>query len=103
TIHETINFILAVGLGRTHHSEVEEKLYHRADVYIDHWEGVNTELAGLAEIIEFKGEVGKVILNQITTKDVNRITVFQSLGMAIEDCAMSRLIYDLYIENQKTN
>ncbi|XP_072379293.1 ketimine reductase mu-crystallin isoform X2 [Diabrotica undecimpunctata] len=94
--------INAVGLGRTHHSELEEKLYYHADVYIDHWEGVNSELSGLAKLIEFKGEVGKVIMNQITTEDINRITVFQSLGMAIEDCAMSRLVYDLYIKKQKS-
>ncbi|CAH1100823.1 unnamed protein product [Psylliodes chrysocephalus] len=93
--------INSVGAGRNHHSEIEESLYFNADVYIDHWEGAKTELAGLEKIgIQFKAEVGKVILNQVKTEDPNRITIFQSLGMAVEDCAMSRLIYDSYLKTK---
>ncbi|XP_074030641.1 ketimine reductase mu-crystallin [Leptinotarsa decemlineata] len=89
--------INAVGAGKTHHSEVQEKLYFQSDVYIDHWEGAKTELAGLEKAgVKFKGEVGGVIRGDIKTEDENKITIFQSLGMGVEDCAMARLIFDLY-------
>ncbi|CAG9865160.1 unnamed protein product [Phyllotreta striolata] len=91
--------INSVGLGKTHHSEVEEKLYFDADVYIDHWEGARAELSGLIKAgVQFKGEVGSVIANEVQTEDANRVTIFQSLGMAVEDCAMGRLIYDTYLK-----
>ncbi|KAG5877036.1 hypothetical protein JTB14_006517 [Gonioctena quinquepunctata] len=93
--------INAVGAGRAnHHSELEEKLYFESDVYIDHWEGAKKELAGLESAgVKFKGEIGGVIRGDFKTNDQDRITIFQSLGMAVEDCVMARLIFDLYKSN----
>jgi thiomorpholine-carboxylate dehydrogenase len=86
-----------VGAGLTHHSELSESIYLRGEVYVDHRTGAEVELAGLKELgVEFKGEIGSLIAGDLSPPPSNRITVFQSLGMAVEDCAMARLVYDLY-------
>jgi thiomorpholine-carboxylate dehydrogenase len=87
----------AVGAGLTHHSELSESIYLRGEVYVDHRTGAEVELVGLKELgVEFKGEIGSLIAGDLSPPPSNRITVFQSLGMAVEDCAMARLVYDLY-------
>ncbi|RZC43336.1 ketimine reductase mu-crystallin [Asbolus verrucosus] len=89
--------INAVGAGLTHYSELSESIYLASDVYIDYSEGAEAELTGLKELgVEFKGEIGTLVSGGVSPSSVNQITVFQSLGMAVEDCAMARMVYDLY-------
>lgn len=76
---------------------MEETIYHDSDIYADHLVSAKTELAHLIEKgITFKGEVGDVINQPLQTPETKRKTIFHSLGMAVEDCAMARLIYDLH-------
>lgn len=73
----------AVGAGLSHHSELEEKIYREADIYVDHFESANKELAGLLNMgIKFAGEIGQLISGglQLENVDSGKITVFQSLG-----------------------
>ena len=50
-------------------------------MYIDHWAGAQTELAGLGKLgVEFKGEIGGVITGDLSPPPLDQVTVFQSLG-----------------------
>lgn len=88
--------INAVGATAGVHDELEACIYDEADIYVDHYSGANSELKGLLEKgHKFKGEVGGLI-NGTITPTPGKITIFQSLGMAVEDVAVARLVYDLY-------
>ncbi|XP_018580364.1 ketimine reductase mu-crystallin [Anoplophora glabripennis] len=98
--------INAVGCGTNHYNELDEQLYLNSDVYIDYWAGARDSLSGLEKLgVHFRGEVGDVIGGGLPIPAPDRITVFQSLGMAVEDGAMARLVFDLYQkrETEKQN
>ncbi|XP_018326442.1 ketimine reductase mu-crystallin [Agrilus planipennis] len=91
--------INAVGAGQKHHSELEESIYLNADVFVDYLAGAKKELSGLERIsVKFKGEVGDIITGMLKYTEPKKITIFQSLGMAVEDTAMARLLYDLHMK-----
>ncbi|KAK4873907.1 hypothetical protein RN001_013267 [Aquatica leii] len=93
--------INAVGVG-PNNFEVEEDVYKVSQVYIDHWAGAKTELKFLIDAgVLFKGQIGDVITGSVPPPVDGCITIFQSLGMAVEDCAMARMIYDLHTKNIK--
>ncbi|CAG9767327.1 unnamed protein product [Ceutorhynchus assimilis] len=84
--------------------ELDREIYKHSEVYVDNWPGANAELGELTGFgANMKAEVGEVILGKIAGPDGKQISVFQSLGMASEDCAMARLIYDLYMKKQQKN
>ncbi|KAK5641569.1 hypothetical protein RI129_010116 [Pyrocoelia pectoralis] len=79
--------------------EIDDEVYKASNVYIDHWEGARDELKHLLDIgIQFKGQIGDLICGSIKPPSEKSITIFESLGMAVEDCAMARMIYDLHVE-----
>ncbi|XP_044252724.1 ketimine reductase mu-crystallin [Tribolium madens] len=90
--------INAIGAGVNHYSELSLDIYKTSDVYVDHADGAKVELAGLGDLgVKMRG-IGGVIAGDLPPPTLNQVTVFQSLGMAVEDCAMARLIYDLYVK-----
>ncbi|XP_069701560.1 ketimine reductase mu-crystallin isoform X2 [Periplaneta americana] len=93
--------INAVGAGVSHHSELDPELYRNVSIYTDTMAAAKVELKGLAEMgVTIKGEVGEII-NGTTSVDRKEITVFQSLGMAVEDVVSAKLIYDEYKKIKK--
>lgn len=93
-----INFVTAVGNSVTHHSEIDGGLYGKSKIYIDNWAGAETELKTLNYPII--GEVGEVI-NGVLETPTQSLTIFQSLGMAVEDAAVGQLIMELYKRDKK--
>ncbi|KAB0793111.1 hypothetical protein PPYR_12731 [Photinus pyralis] len=92
--------INAVGVGLDCR-EIDDEVYKAANVYIDHWDGAKEELKHLIDIgIQFKGQIGDLIRGSIKPPPKNSLTIFQSLGMAVEDCAVARMIYDLHMQNK---
>ncbi|XP_055911244.1 ketimine reductase mu-crystallin [Eupeodes corollae] len=89
--------INAVGASASHYSELNQDIYDVASVYIDYWAGAKTELAGLRTNIVC--EVGEVIINDKKTPEKG-ITVFQSLGMAVEDAAVAQAVYQ-HLKNKQ--
>ncbi|ENN70570.1 hypothetical protein D910_01876 [Dendroctonus ponderosae] len=86
--------------GEDKRYELSAETYKNAAVYVDSWEGANKELTGLLEFgAEMKAEIGDVILGNVQSGNKDR-SIFQSLGMAAEDCAMARLVYDLHKRKQ---
>ncbi|XP_055597725.1 ketimine reductase mu-crystallin [Uranotaenia lowii] len=82
--------INALGAGRTHHAELAQDIYDESQVFIDYQSGAKKELAGLKSTIV--GEIGEVLLNRKSIPS-SGITVFQSIGMAVEDVAIGRLFH----------
>lgn len=81
--------------------ELEEEIYRNAQVYVDSWNGAKKELKKLKEYgADMKAEVGEVILGKVSKPAKEKVTIFQSLGMAAEDCAMARLVYDLHLQKK---
>lgn len=67
----------------SHYSELDERIYREADIYVDHFESANRELAGLLDMgIKFSAEIGQLISKErcLKNSDNNKITIFQSLG-----------------------
>ncbi|XP_039444088.1 ketimine reductase mu-crystallin isoform X1 [Culex pipiens pallens] len=87
--------INAIGSGLQHHTELAQDIYDECSVFIDYWNGAKAELATLKSTIV--GEVGEVVLKQKVVPS-SGITVFQSLGMAVEDAAIGKLFYSKYME-----
>lgn len=78
--------------------ELDDDTYKASDVYVDNLNGARSELGGINKLgVEFKGQIGDLITGKVPPPLPEAMTVFQSLGMAVEDCAMARLIYDLHI------
>lgn len=96
SININIDLLIAVGAGFNHHSELSAELYLACNVYVDNWASARTELQTLkANIV---GQVGDVINKKIQRVD-NGITVFQSMGMAVEDAAVGQMIFEMYKKN----
>ncbi|XP_055844837.1 ketimine reductase mu-crystallin-like [Episyrphus balteatus] len=90
--------INAVGVSVNHYSELGQDIYDVAPVYIDSWAGAKTELAGLKTNLVC--EVGEVIFDGGMCPKQG-ISVFQSLGMAVEDAAVAQAVYQKLKRNNQ--
>lgn len=87
--------INAVGACRPDWAEISPELMRSAVVYVDSREGA---LAESGDVIlskaEIYSELGEMILGQKEAQR-NKLTVFKSLGMSIEDTMAAQLVLDL--------
>ncbi|XP_061397730.1 ketimine reductase mu-crystallin [Musca vetustissima] len=84
--------INTVGAGQVHFGEVAQDIYDNGVVYVDSLVSAQTELKGLkANIV---GEIGDVIRNKGQRQEQNRITIFQSMGIAAEDATVAQAVYE---------
>jgi len=89
--------INAVGCGpKSHHAELSQDIYDNCSLYIDHWAGYKTELKDLKTNVI--GTVGDAIIDEKNIPEKG-ISVFQSLGMAVEDVTVAQSIYEV-IKNE---
>ncbi|XP_013105537.2 ketimine reductase mu-crystallin [Stomoxys calcitrans] len=84
--------INTVGAGQVHFGEVGQDIYDNAVVYVDSLVSAKTELKDLKATII--GEVGEVIRNEGQRTENNRITIFQSMGIAAEDATVAQAVYN---------
>ncbi|XP_055844836.1 ketimine reductase mu-crystallin-like [Episyrphus balteatus] len=84
------NFLSAVGASVNSYSELGQDIYDVAPVYIEYWAGAKADLADLKTNIVC--EVGEVILGSGKCPE-NGISVFHSMGMAVEDAAVVQAVY----------
>lgn len=88
--------ICAVGANRSHHSEISVPLHRRAAIIVDSMDTAKEEFADfIQQGIRPWGEVGDLI-NGRKSKPNAEVTIFYSLGMAIEDVLSAQLIYENY-------
>jgi ornithine cyclodeaminase len=94
--------ICAVGACRPDMREVDTPLVQRAKVYVDSRAGALAEAGDLVIPIEegayaaerIVGEVGELFAGRVSGRTSDRdITLFESLGMAIEDIAAADIVY----------
>lgn len=79
-------------IGTSVDKEIDLDVYNEAAVYVDCLRTATEELGKLG--IKFKGDIGSLVREE-SSPSVG-ITLFQNLGVAVEDAAIARLIYDLY-------
>ncbi|KAM7347128.1 ketimine reductase mu-crystallin [Cochliomyia hominivorax] len=83
--------INTVGAGQVHFGEVAQDIYDQSVVYVDSMASAKVELKDLkARIV---GEVGEVIRNGKRSEN-ERVTIYQSMGIAAEDATVAQAIYD---------
>lgn len=86
---------LAIGAGVHHHSEVNIDVYQSASVFIESNVGIQTELKGIEPFIS--GEIGELIDGRKHSNE-SGVSLFQSMGNALEDGVMANLIYQKFMK-----
>ncbi|XP_046659618.1 ketimine reductase mu-crystallin-like [Homalodisca vitripennis] len=87
--------INAVGANRNHYSELPLDVYKHSTVVVDAWDSARNELRGLIDSgIELFCELGELIREVKRLPGTSKFTIFQSLGMSLEDIATAKLIYN---------
>ncbi|XP_045609501.1 ketimine reductase mu-crystallin [Procambarus clarkii] len=87
--------INSVGAPSPNMQEMEENLVREATVYTDSYEAARNESGDIIKSgAAVFAEIGEVILQ---TKPVlhDKITIFKSLGLAVEDAVSAQLVYEL--------
>ena len=93
--------IVAVGACRPDQQEMDPALVARARLFVDSREGAFAEAGdivlalrdGLIDRDHVVGELGEVIAGRVDGRGTdNEVTIFKSLGMAVEDVAAARLV-----------
>ncbi|HME07843.1 MAG TPA: ornithine cyclodeaminase family protein [Bryobacteraceae bacterium] len=94
--------IVAVGACRPNEKELQPALVARARLFVDSREGAFQESGDILEALNtgqitrdhILGELGEVVTDRrLGRLDPNDITIFKSLGMAVEDLAAAQLVY----------
>ncbi|KAF5296892.1 hypothetical protein FQA39_LY19281 [Lamprigera yunnana] len=80
--------------------ELYPEVYKTSCVFVDSTSNAKIQLKHIEALgVEFKGQIGDLISKKIPKPDLGETTIFQSLGMGVEDCAVARMIYDLHVSN----
>jgi alanine dehydrogenase len=84
----------AVGATRPNWRELDDVLLRKAQIYVDSREAAGKESGDVIAAGEIVGEIGEVITGSKPgrTSD-DQITLFKSVGVAIEDVAAADLVY----------
>ena len=99
--------IVSVGACRPDQREMDPGLVARARLFVDSREGALKEsgdvVMGIAEgrfgPEHLAGELGELVLGRVTGREADdQITLFKSLGMAVEDVATADLVYRSAVE-----
>lgn len=94
--------VCAVGACRPDHREMDTELVRRSRVFMDSREGALAEAgdiviplkAGAFVEAHLAGELGEVVLGTVAGRtSAGDVTIFKSLGMAVEDVAAAHLVY----------
>jgi ornithine cyclodeaminase len=94
--------VCAVGACRPDQREMDTELVRRSRVYVDSREGALAEAgdiviplkAGAFAEAHLAGELGEVVLGTVAGRtSAGDVTIFKSLGMAVEDVAAAHLVY----------
>lgn len=94
--------INAVGSSTPSHCEIEPALMGQVALFVDRREStlnesgdyLNAARAGLVSAESLRAEIGELVIGQHPGRTgVEEITLFKSLGMALEDVATARVLY----------
>ena len=94
--------ICAVGACRPTHRELETALVARSRLFVDSTIGALAEAGDIVLAIQdgaiaathIAGELGALVSGTVPGRqNLSQVTLFKSLGMAVEDVAAARLVY----------
>jgi len=94
--------VVCVGACRPTQQEMPPPLVKRARLYVDSRAAAVVEsgdvvmniAAGLFDASHIRGEIGELVLGRIDGRsNVNEVTIFKSLGMAVEDVVAADLVF----------
>jgi thiomorpholine-carboxylate dehydrogenase len=100
--------VLAVGACRPDWRELDSNLMEHALIIVDSREAALKESGDIILAkVDVHSEVGELVaMGSVTTETMHslgkKFVVFKSLGVAIEDAVTGKLIYDKYLERNKT-
>jgi len=84
----------AVGATRPNWRELDDVLLRKARIYVDSREAAGKESGDIIAAGEIAGEIGEVITGSKPGRTSgDQITLFKSVGVAIEDVAAADLVY----------
>jgi len=95
--------LCAVGACRPTEREMDATLVARGSLYVDSREAALAEAGdivlaikdGAIEATHIKGELGEVVAGKVPGRTAaEHVTIFKSLGMAVEDVAAAHLVYE---------
>jgi ornithine cyclodeaminase len=99
--------VVSVGACRPDHREMAPALVARARVFVDSRAGALAESGDIVQGIaegrfdagHLAGEVGELALGRVTGRRTpDEITIFKSLGMAVEDVVAADLVFQRAVE-----
>ncbi|MBV9301385.1 MAG: ornithine cyclodeaminase family protein [Acidobacteriaceae bacterium] len=94
-----VNAVGAVGLGKR---EIDAQAMREATVVVDSREAALQESG---EILHSRAsiyaEIGELLAGKISNPEAGRTTIFKSLGIAVEDLASARLVYERACRNNE--
>ena len=86
--------INAVGAPRPDWRELDDEVLRRAKVYVDSREAAMKESGDVIAAREVLAEIGEVISGaEQGRRSAEEVTLFKSLGLAVEDLATAELVY----------
>ena len=84
----------AVGATRPNWRELDDALVRRARVYVDSREAALKESGDVIAAGEIVGEIGEVVAGtKVGRQSPDDITLFKSVGVAVEDVVAAELVY----------
>ncbi len=84
----------AVGAPRPDWRELDDELLRRARVYVDSREAAMEESGDVIAAGEIFAEIGEVVAGtKPGRRSADEVTLFKSLGLAVEDVATAELVY----------
>jgi alanine dehydrogenase len=95
--------VCAVGACRPTHREMDAALVARGDLYVDSRDAALVEAGDIVLAIKdgaigpshIKAEIGAVVAQTCEGRRADsRVTIFKSLGLAVEDVAAAHLVYE---------
>lgn len=98
--------LAVVGSSHPRMREVDSATVARCRVFVDSREAMTAEAGDLVMAVEegrldwshVLGELGDVVSGKFRRESAGEITLFKSLGLAIEDVATARLVYERAVE-----
>ena len=86
--------INAVGAPRPDWRELDDAVLRRARLYVDSYEAAAKESGDARAAGEMIGELGEVVAgNKPGRQSADEVTIFKSLGLAVEDVVSADLVY----------
>jgi alanine dehydrogenase len=86
--------INAVGAPRPDWRELDDEVLRRAKVYVDSREAAMKESGDVIAAREVLAEIGEVVSGaEQGRRSLEEVTLFKSLGLAVEDVATAELVY----------